>query len=173
MIIGYALNLPQNFCQTQLYKSLHHESFAAFPDSMGRRLSHESLHFHAFKSLFYNCHMPIGLQCRSAHQLTLTHLLNKCNRVTITLSPSSCFSWWNTNQENNLEEANADILWIYDQDETAFKDSGFFYWLCLNASNHIMSPSNGRKERQKIHYSICRRQGGFCSRWGFVQGFQK
>jgi hypothetical protein len=51
-----------------------------------------------------------------------------------------------TNQENNLEEANSDILSIYDQDETAFKDSRFFCSLCLNASNHIMSPSNGRKE---------------------------
>jgi hypothetical protein len=101
--IDYALkNLPQSFCQTQLYKSLHHESFAAFPDSMGRRLSRESLNFYAFKSLLYNCHVPIGLQCRSAHQLTLTHLLNKCNRVTITLSPSSCFSFTRTRKKSLL-----------------------------------------------------------------------
>jgi hypothetical protein len=55
-----------------------------------------------------------------------------------------------TNQENNLEEANSDILSIYEQDETAFKDSGFFCSLCLNGSNHIMSPSNGRKETQNF-----------------------
>jgi hypothetical protein len=72
-----------------------------------------------------------------------------------------------TNQENNLEEASSDILSIYDQYETAFKDSRFFHSLCLNASNHIMSPSNGRKETQKFIILSVE------DKVDFVQGFQK
>jgi hypothetical protein len=72
-----------------------------------------------------------------------------------------------TNQENNLEEASSDILSIYDQYETAFKDSRLFHSLCLKASNHIMSPSNGRKETQKFIILSVE------DKVDFVQGFQK